>query len=94
MIITTNGKGLREPLKPILYSSSSMIWLAARAFSKSSVIVGFPLVNFLMVKASALSLANWRLRSLPISASLIFCKCCIDLSISSMANWNFSLAKR
>ena len=47
-----------------------------------------------VVKPSALSLASRRLSSLPTSAFLTFCRWSIVLSISSIALWNFSLARR
>jgi hypothetical protein len=47
-----------------------------------AAIVGLPRVGFLIVTSCALSFAKRRLRSVRSSASFVFCKWPIDLSIS------------
>ena len=59
-----------------------------QSFSSSNFafIVGLPWVSFLMVKSSALSLANLRLFSDESNAALVFSNSLIVLSIPSMAS--------
>ena len=67
-------------------------WSVGLSSANLAAMVGLPRVSFLMLTSWALSLAKRRLRSAPTNASRVFCRCLIDLSISSMAasNWRFA----
>ena len=67
------------------YASSFGAW--SRRSANLAAIVGLPRVSRVMVTSCALSFARRRLRSAPSSASLVFCRWSIDLSISSIAVW-------
>lgn len=56
--------------------------------------MGLFLVSFFTVSSSALLLAMRRLFSDDNNASLVFCSCAMDLSMLSMADLNFSDARR
>ena len=58
-----------------------------------SAMVGLFLVNLFMVTSLALSLASRRFLSVLNNASFVFCRCLIDLSISSIAAENLRDAK-
>jgi hypothetical protein len=60
------------------YSAASTWFLSSANFT---AIVELPRVSFLMVTSCALSFARRRLRSVPSSASFVFCRWSMDLSI-------------
>lgn len=65
----------KRPFLPVLrlpHSAASATELLSSA--NFVAIVGLDRVNFLIVTSCALSLARRRLRSVPIKASLVFCK--------------------
>lgn len=84
-----NNPGRVFPAGVLFYSCG-----VSRCSSNMALTDGAFFVSFLMLRSSALLLARRRLFSDESCASLIFCRCVMVLSISSIAVWKRSLAMR